>query len=134
MDMRISDIWPWKNVVLSRQVVGFALVGLLRTVLSYLIYLGLLAYFPYWVAFTCSYVLGLSASFYANGRFVFAIGITLRRAIRYFVVYSSFYTLSLGILVVAIEVLGIPASIAPVCVIALMFPLNFVAERFALTR
>ena len=120
--------------LLRKQVLLFAVAGLARTVLGYLLYLLLLRFLPYWLAFTTCYVATLAFSFYLNGRYVFEASVTARRAIRYVLIYCINYLLSLGVLMLAVEVLYLGPVVAPLCVIAVMFPVNFLAERFALTK
>jgi putative flippase GtrA len=119
---------------LVAQIAGFAVVGAFRTLISYFIYVGLLLATPYWVAFSISYVAILLASLVVNGRYVFNANLTLARGVRYSFVYCGNYLLSLGILTLAIKLVGLPAVFAPFVVIPIMFPVNFLTERYVLTR
>ena len=119
---------------LFTQVAGFAIVGAMRTAIGYGAYVALLLVAPYWLAFSVSYVVVLAGSFILNGKFVFTADLTLRRGVRYGAIYCGNYLLSLGILTVAIKGLGIAAAMAPVVVIPIMFPVNFVTERYVLMR
>jgi putative flippase GtrA len=116
-----------------QQLAGFALVGAARTALGYLFYLALLLFVPYWLAFTVAYGATLVFSMLVNGNYVFGTRITPGRVVRYGLVYSMNYGLSLVALIFAIRILHLTAAIAPVVVVGAMFPVNFLAERFALT-
>ena len=109
------------------------MVGVARTIASYLLYLFCLFFLPYWLAFTLSYITILFLSMFANGALVFATRITPRRVIRYSLIYCTNYALGMAVLTLLIEILGASAAVAPFFVIAVMFPLNFLMERYALT-
>lgn len=116
------------------QVAGFAIVGAMRTVTGYAAYVALLLVAPYWVAFSISYAAVLVGSFVANGKYVFKSDVTLLRGVRYALAYCGNYLVSLGILTLAIRELDFAPALAPAVVIPLMFPINFITERYALIR
>jgi len=116
------------------QVAGFAIVGAMRTLISYAAYIALLLVAPYWVAFSVSYVAVLLASLVVNGKYVFKADVTVRRGVLYGCVYFGNYLLSLGILHVVIKMIGLSPPLAPMVLIPIMFPVNFVTERYVLTR
>jgi putative flippase GtrA len=119
---------------LIRQVALFAMVGAGRTAISLGLYLLLTLVVPYWLAFSIAFVVGITFSAIMNGRFVFVVGLSLRTYVRYTGVYLANYLVSLGLLVALVEWFRLPPYLAPVVVIALLFPLNFVTERYALLR
>lgn len=114
------------------QVGRFALAGAGRTVLSLGLYLLLILIAPYWLAFTISFALTIIVSAMANGRYVFSVALTWLGSCLYAAVYLLNYLLSLGLLVVAAELLAVPQSLAPLPVMICMFPVNFIAERYVL--
>jgi putative flippase GtrA len=116
-----------------RQLVGFTFVGAARTALSYLAYLTLLLVFPYWLAFTFAYVATIAFSLFVNSNYVFAVDVTVGRAVRYALIYCLNYGLSLAVLTLAIGMLHLRPAVAPVAVIVVLFPINFLTERYALT-
>lgn len=115
------------------QVVGFFFVSGGRTFLSYGVYLVALTFASYVIAFTLSYGAGFVFSLKANTRYVFGSAITRQRILRYAVVYVASYLTALLLLTVAIRLLHIPAALAPLAVIPIMFPVNLFVERHALT-
>lgn len=115
------------------QVVGFFFVSGGRTFLSYGVYLAVLPFASYVIAFTLSYVAGFIFSLAANTRYVFGSAITRRRIVRYAAIYVASYLTALVLLTAAIKLVHIPAALAPLAVIPIMFPLNLFAERHALT-
>jgi putative flippase GtrA len=117
---------------LFAQLARFAMIGAGRTAISLGIYLLLTLIVPYWLAFTVAYVASITFSALMNARFVFLVGLDLGAYIRYVGVYSVNYILSLGLLIALVEGLSLPPVVAPLLVVAIMFPLNFVTERYAL--
>lgn len=114
------------------QIIRFAVVGAGRTVLSFALYLCLTLVAPYWLAYTMSFVVSIIFSAIVSGRYVFLVGPTARGYLLYGGVYVLNYLVSLGLLVVLVEWLGLPEYIAPVPIVVCMFPVNFIAERFVL--
>ena len=118
--------------VLLRESIAFALVGGGRTAISLGIYLAGCFFLPYWLAFTIAFVIGITFSAFANAKYVFYTRMTVGTALRYAVVYVLNYSLSLLLLFAIVEGFGVATQLAPIPVLAIMFPINFVAERIAL--
>jgi putative flippase GtrA len=117
-----------------RQVGRFAALGVARAVFSYVLYLALLQFSPYWLSFTVAYGVTVLLSMVINGAFVFGTRLTKRRALAYFINYGISYAVSLSLLNLFVGVVGFYATVAPIAVVALTFPLNFLLERYALAR
>ena len=118
--------------VLLRESIGFALVGAGRTAISLGIYLAGCLFLPYWLAFTIAFVIGITFSGFSNAKYVFYTRMTAGTALRYAVVYVVNYSLSLLLLFAMVDGVGLPTQLAPIPVLAIMFPINFVTERIAL--
>jgi putative flippase GtrA len=118
--------------VLLRESVAFTLVGGGRTAISLGIYLIGCFFLPYWLAFTTAFVIGITFSAFMNAKFVFYTKITVGTALRYATVYVLNYSLSLLLLFAIVEGVGVATQLAPIPVLVIMFPINFVAERIAL--
>jgi putative flippase GtrA len=116
-----------------RQLVSFVVVGALNTGLTYVLYLLFLLIGPYWLAYTLSYLAGIVFSAFANSTFVFASSLTMGIITRYGLLYSSSYLVGLGLLVLCVRFIGIPEALAPLLVVGVMIPVNFLVSRFALT-
>ena len=115
-----------------RQVLSFAVAGAGRTLFSVAVYLGLNLLLPYWMSFTLSFVATVALSALINGAFVFMTEVTPRRFATYVCVYVVSYFLSLGLTVFAVDGLGVSPSFVPLIVVPVMFPINFMLERWAL--
>ena len=118
--------------VLARQVPSFAVVGALRTLASLFMYWGLNLLLPYWISFTVAVAASLLLSVFLSSRYVFLTRVSRVNAAAYALAYAANYGMSLGLLLIVVEILGVPPNLAPVIVIPVMFPLNFLTERWAL--
>jgi len=113
---------------------GFLIVGGVNSALTFLIYQALVFVLPYWLAYSLCFVLGIGFSFLANSRFVFSISITFRRALAYTVFYLSSYAIGLGMLSALVEQLHMHLRLAPVIVVIVMTPLNYLGAKMCLKK
>jgi len=118
---------------LVAQVIGFAGVGGLTTVGTFILYQLLILLLPYWLAFSIAFAAGIAFSFAMNSLFVFQVEMARGRAVKYVLVYLASYALSLTLLALAIEWLGFSEVWAPIPVIAIMMIVNFAGARLVLT-
>jgi len=118
---------------LPGQFARFVQVGLINTVGTYLLYLALIQILPYVVAYSIGFVVGILFSASMNARYSFAICLSGRTLIRFVVIYVINFTLCMQLLIFCVEVIGIHPTIAPLVVLALFTPINFLCSRVALT-
>ena len=111
------------------QFARFALVAGLNTVATYLVYLALLQFVAYPFAYTVSYVLGIAMAYVANSKAVFGSKMSVKTAVRFPLVYLFQYAASMALMWLQIDVLGVPAWIAPWVVVVVMMPLSFLLTR-----
>ena len=119
---------------LSRQFGGFLAVGGVNTVLSLLLYEGLILFIPYWLAYALSFVAGIAFLLFANSRFVFGRRVSIASAAYYVVYYLVTSVAGFAIIMVQIEALHVPPGVAPLCALAVIAPINFIGSRFVLGR
>jgi putative flippase GtrA len=119
---------------LSRQFGGFLAVGGVNTVLSLLLYEGLILFIPYWLAYALCFPAGIAFLLFANSRLVFGRRVTIASAASFVVYYLVTYGAGFAIVMVQVEAIGVPPGVAPLCAIAVMAPMNFIGSRFALRR
>ena len=110
----------------------FVLVGATNTILTYLIYLALLDIVGYAVAYTISYACGIAFSYVANSVAVFKAPMTAKSALRFPLVYAFQYLAGLGLMWLQVDVLGVPAWLAPWVATAILVPCSFVLTRLFL--
>lgn len=108
----------------------FIFFGGINTVLSYAIYVVLLLFLIYPVAYSLAYFLGIFISYYLNSRFVFKRDVRLVKAFQYPLVYLVQYLLGVSLLSVLIEIFSLNKFIAPALVIMITIPVTFFLSRF----
>jgi putative flippase GtrA len=108
----------------------FIFFGGINTVLSYAIYVVLLLFLIYPVAYSLAYFLGIFISYYLNSRFVFKRDVRLVKAFQYPLVYLVQYLLGVSLLSVLIEIFSLNKFIAPALVIMITIPVTFSLSRF----
>jgi len=108
--------------------------GATNTVIAYLLYLALLLFLRYPIAYTASYVCGIFVSYYLNATFVFKEPLRLSRALQYPVVYALQYFISMAALYVLVELLRVSEVIAPFAIALGMIPIAYLLSRYVITR
>lgn len=114
--------------------VRFLLVGAANTLSSYLLYLLLLVFFPYLIAYTLAYCAGIVVSYFLNTHFVFRRRVSLATFLAFPVVYFIQYGLGALVLWLLVDHAGIAPELAMAAVIAATIPVTFLASRFVLRK
>ena len=117
-----------------REFVMFVLFGSLNTLLSTGLYLLLLLFTPYPVAYTIAYVCGIGMSYWLHVRFVFKERARLQTALRYPLVYVVQYALGMLLMFLLIELARMPEWLAPFIVALLMIPVAYVFSRYIIKQ
>src|SRR5258708_5613028 len=110
---------------LIRQGGRFLGVGLLNTILTYLLYLALLLMLSYPVAYTVSFAVGIAFAAVANAGLVFRTRLGLRSALRFTAVYFANYAAGMSIVIGLVDWAHISTALAPLAATIVLFPLNF---------
>lgn len=84
----------------------------------------------YNMAYSISYVAGILLSYYLNSVFVFQEKISLRKFIKYPVVYIVQYLINLVLLNILIEYAGLSTKIVPIITIVITIPITFLLTKF----
>ena len=138
LKINISD----KKIKTISQFIKFGIVGATNTLLSYLLYLGVLLIMkPFnivwdlYAASIISFVLSVLWSFYWNNRFVFKSEKGQRNILKSLLkTYISYgftgFILSNILLFVWTSLLGIPKEIAPLLSLIITVPVNFILNKF----
>jgi putative flippase GtrA len=119
---------------LSAQFGGFLAVGAVNTLLTLLLYEALVLVMPYWLAYTLGFAAGIAFALFANAGLVFGRPVTIASAARFVLFYLVSYAAGLGVVVLLVEGVRIPAALAPLGAVAIMLPINFIGSRLALGR
>ena len=110
------------------QFVRFALVGGIATVLHYGIYWVLKHWIWLNVAYTLGYVLSFCANLYLTSRFTFRTDATVKRSAGFAGAHVVNYCLHIVLLNLFVW-LGVNDNLAPVFVLCIAVPTNFVLVR-----
>jgi putative flippase GtrA len=103
--------------------------GVVNTVGSYVLYLGLLYLVSYRWAYTIAFVTGILASYAVNTHFVFRGRWSWGRAARFPAVYVVQYLAGLALLWLLVERFGMDDRLAPLFVISVSVPLTYFMSK-----
>ncbi|MFO0961561.1 MAG: GtrA family protein [Phycisphaerales bacterium] len=106
-------------------------MGALNTGISYGVYLALQCVMHYQVAYVAAFLTGIATSYVMNAKLTFRAKITFRSLVIFPLAYALQYVAGAALLELAVKVLEVPKSVAPLLVIALTIPVTFVVARVA---
>lgn len=116
------------------QFTRFLASGLVNTAVGYGVYLGLLRWTSYEIAYAAAYVIGIVVAYVLNSLFVFHSPIGLRTALRYPFVYLAQYLFGAGLLYATVSWFDFDRRWAALVALALSVPLSFLLNRIALSQ
>jgi putative flippase GtrA len=114
--------------------VRFIVVGGVGTILTYLVYLFLLTFLTYQIAYSVTYGLGIVLSYTLNTFIVFREPWAWKKMLQFPVVYLFQYLLGLMIVSALVEYFVIDQRVAPLLVVVLLLPATFVMSRWVIRR
>lgn len=103
----------------------FLIAGGLNTAASYGLYLLLLGWCSYAVAYTVSYLFGIGLAYGLTCRFVFRHRARLATALHFPIVYGVQYVLGMALLVFFVAMLGLDPRLGPLLVVVCTVPISF---------
>lgn len=107
----------------------FLVAGGINTLVTYAIYLGLLAFMPYALSYTIAYVTGIALAFVLNRFFVFKSHRGACSVLLFPLVYAVQYVVGVAVLWLWIDVLGMGAAWGPFVVVVVSVPVTFLLSR-----
>jgi len=116
------------------QFARFLFVGLINTGVGYGIYLLLLRWIGYELAYAAAYVVGIVVAYVLNSLFVFRSRLGLRTALRYPLVYLAQYLFGAALLYGMVNWLGFDRRWAALIALFLSVPISFLLNRLVLVR
>jgi putative flippase GtrA len=119
---------------MGRESIRFVLAGGLNSVLTYLLFCGLLQVVTYTVAYTASYIAGIVLSYILNCCFVYRARPALRSALKYPLVYVVQYGLGLLLLALFVKNLGLDPRLAALAVVFFSVPVTYILTRYILKK
>ena len=121
------------GISLDRQSLGemirFSIVGVLVTVIHYVVYWLLLLVIDVNIAWTAGYIAGFVFNYYMSAYFIFRSKTNVKNGAGFSGAHIVNYLLQMVLLNVFIKI-GLSPSMAPVGVYAVSLPVNFLLVRF----
>lgn len=108
----------------------FLISGGINTASTYAVYLVLLRFTGYKLAYTIAYICGIVLAFVINRFFVFQAHRGWQSMALFPLVYLAQYLVSLAIVWACVEQLDLMKEAAPLIAIVITIPLTFVLSRF----
>jgi putative flippase GtrA len=118
---------------IHREALRFLVAGAINTATTYAIYLVLLPWLQYVLAYTIAYVAGIALAYALSTWYVFRVRRSTRGMLLFPLVYVVQYLLGVGMLQLAVSILAIPQKYALLVSIAVTVPVTFVLTRLVLT-
>lgn len=136
MDPTLHENNPIKQVILKNilQLIKFGIVGISNTLVSLLVYY-LLIFFNvnYIIANTAGFIVGVLNAYYWSNRYVFH-SLTekgqLSIMIKVFMSYWLTFMLNTGLLFLMIAFLDISRYVAPIIILFIITPINFLLNKY----
>ncbi len=120
-----------KNTIV--QFIKFGIVGVSNTLISFFIYYVLL-YFKvnYLVASTAGFIVSVLNAYFWNNKYVFSKNEDghMKTLIKTYISYGGTYLLNMALLFIMVHFLSISKIIAPVLILLITIPLNFILNKF----
>lgn len=120
------------NNIRFRRWLRFLIGGTINTGFSYLIYLALINFLLYQLAYAIAYTGGIMLSYWFNSRFVFDTPLSLKSFFVYPLVYVIQYASSALLLGFLIDFLQLGKGYAPLVVSLIMIPVTYIATKLVL--
>ena len=127
----------WTSAVHRAHMLEFArflIVGLINTGVGYGVYLLLLQWIGYELAYAAAYLVGIVFAYLLNSLFVFRSPMRLRTALSYPFVYLVQYLFGSLLLYAMVAWLGLDRRWAALIALVLSVPVSFLLNRIVLAR
>ena len=131
--MALTDSWRQSVIrFIEGDFFRFVLVGGINWILTFGIYAMMLLILPYSVSYSIAYLAGIFISYYLNTRFVFKSNFSIRKAVKYPMVYLLQYIAGLVALYAMVDILHVNKLIASPLTIIITIPLTFAMSRWVI--
>ncbi|MBX3692217.1 GtrA family protein [Dokdonella sp.] len=110
----------------------FLVMGGANTIVAYAIYLLLLNWMRYELAYTIGYAVGIAMAYVLSSTFVFRQPFKRRSALRFPFVYIAQFLVSFVLLRIAVEWIGLPEWVALGFAVVATIPVTFALSRWIL--
>ena len=134
-DHLISSLKKYLSLkVLMNKIYRFLFAGALNTFISYVIYMLLLNFMVYKIAYVVSYVFGVSIAYYLNSVFVFRSELSLKKYVQFPLIYLAQFFMSGAIILYTVELGLLSEIIAPLFAVIITAPFVFFLTRYVLEK
>lgn len=116
--------------LITGEFLRFLIVGGVNTIVAYGVYLVLLHWLRYEVAYAIGYLVGIATAYALSTTFVFRRPMRRRSAARFPLVYVVQFLVGLVLLRIAVEVFALPQWLAFAVSVILTLPITFVLSRW----
>ncbi|MBC2866752.1 GtrA family protein [Streptomyces mexicanus] len=115
---------------MPRQIVTFAVVGVINTGTYYGLYLVFLLRLPYLLAHVLAFFLSMTGSFFLNARFTYRTRPTWRKFLLFPLTNAANFVITTAGVYVIVDVLHAGSRFAPLIASAAAIPVTFVLSRW----
>lgn len=112
-----------------KEIIRFSIVGIIATVIHYLVYWSILDIIQPTIAYSTGYVISLVCNFHLTSKFTFQEKATVQKGIGFIGSHVFNYLVQVSLLTLFIHV-GLDRLIAPFPVYCICIPVNFLLVRF----
>ena len=116
----------------ARQILTFAVVGVVNTLTYYLLYLLFLTRLPYLAAHVLAFSLSMVGSFFLNARFTYRTRPTWRKFLLFPLTNATNFVLTTAGVYVIVDLLHVGSRLAPLLASAAAIPVTFVVSRWVM--
>ncbi|MGW4275008.1 GtrA family protein [Streptomyces seoulensis] len=113
----------------ARQILTFAVVGVVNTLTYYVLYLLFLTRLPYLAAHVLAFAISMVGSFFLNARFTYRIRPTWRKFLLFPLTNATNFVITTVGVYVIVDVLHAGSRFAPLLASAAAIPVTFVVSR-----
>ena len=118
----------------SPEFIRFLISGATQTLASYLLYLALLQFTHYQVAYTLSFIAGIFMAFALNTYYVFRTSWSWKALVQFPGVYVFQYVTGIALMWALVDRMGMDERIAPWVIVAVQVPLTFLLTKRIIGR
>ena len=112
------------------EVIRFGIVGVIATAIHYAVYWVLQQWINVNIAYTIGYIVSFLVNYYLSARFTFREKTSAKNSIGFVGAHIVNYLLQISLLNIFLW-LGLSRELAPIAVLAIAVPTNFLLVRFA---
>lgn len=112
----------------------FIFVGMINTIVAYMLFIAFLTMMHYQLAYTLSYLCSIGVSYVLNSKVVFNVAMSFKSFLQFPLVYGVQYLFGLSILYLLNRYTTVSNHLGMLIVVVLSIPLTFSLSRIILVR